>query len=136
MIYLRYIVLLGVLAFLAVPVEAQTQRRGGEWAWKPLFEHEGVEFKYIFYSEADSKNNGVVIMLINHNDFPIDYRFKVVFRTDEDEVVEETQGDLKAGQAKTGDKDGLFWIPFPDGRTISHVGLRGYKVMRREAGVL
>ena len=63
-----------------MPAQAQTPKMGGEWAWKPLFKHEGVEFKYIFYDEADSENGGVVVMLINHNDYTVNYEFKVIFR--------------------------------------------------------
>ena len=129
---IRFILLLGLFALLTMPVQAQTRKMGGEWAWKPLFKHEGVDFKYIFYQEADSKNNGVVIMLINTNDYAVEYRFKVIFRAGGDEVVRETSGELDAGQAKTGDADGLFWIPSPDGRTISEVGLRGYTITPKE----
>lgn len=119
---------LGVFALWVMP--AQAQKHAGEWAWKPLLMHEGVEFKYIFYDEADSENNGVVVMLINHNDYTVHYEFKIIFRAGPDEVVKHVVGVLQAGQAKTGDTDGLFWIPFPDGRTISEVGLRGYKIRR------
>ena len=123
--------MLGAFILPAMPVQAQVQvRHAGEWAWKPLITHEGVEFKYIFYDEADSENGGVVVLLINHNDYKIYYEFKIIFRAGEDEVVEHVVGVLEAGQAKTGDADGLFWIPFPDGRTIAEVGLRGYKITR------
>ena len=125
---IRFILLLGLFALVAIPAQAQTKKMGGQWAWKPLFKHEGVVFKYIFYSEADNENNGVVIMLINTNGYAVDYRFKVVFRADGDEVVREASGELDPGQAKTGDTDNLFWIPFLDGRSISEVGLRGYKI--------
>ncbi len=113
-----------------MPVQAQEVRHAGDWAWKPLIKHEGVEFKYIFYDEADSENGGVVVMLINHNDYKVYYEFKIIFRAGEAEVIKHVVGVLEAKQAKTGDADGLFWIPFPDGRTISEVGLRGYKITR------
>ncbi len=129
------IVLLGAFACSALPAQAQTQKFGGDWAWKPMLKHEGVEFKYLFYAEADSENNGVVVMLINRNDYAITYQFKVIFRTDGDEVIKETSGELDAGQAKTGDTDGLFWIPFPDGRSIGEVGLRGYKIVPKKGRV-
>ena len=121
------VVLVGVLALLAGPVQAQQQ--AGSWAWKSMLMHEGVEFKYIFYAEADNKNNGVVVMLVNTNDYAVTYRFKIIFRAGEAEVVEPVAGKLEARQAKTGDADGLFWIPFPDGRSIAEVGLRGYKII-------
>ena len=120
--------LLGAFACSALPAQAQTQKRGGEWAWKPMLKHEGVEFKYIFYAEADSENNGVVVMLINRNDYAVTYQFKIIFRAVGAEVLKHVSGELDAKEAKTGDADGLFWIPFPDGRSIGEVGLRGYKV--------
>lgn len=96
-----------------------------------MLEHEGVVFKYIFYAEADNENNGVVVMLINTNDYAVAYRFKIVFRADGAEVEKEVTGEIGPKKAKTGDLDGLFWIPFPDGRAISEVGLRGYKIERK-----
>ena len=103
---------------------------GSDWAWTPLFKHEGLHFAYIFYSEADNVNNGVVIKLTNENDYPIAYQFKVVFKSGEAEHVEQVRGTLKAGEAATGDTAGLFWVPFKDGRSIGEIGLRGYKVRR------
>ena len=123
--------LLGAFACSALPAQAQVQKRGGDWAWKPMLKHEGVEFKYIFYAEADSENNGVVVMLINRNDYAITYQFKIIFRAVGAEVLKHVSGELDAKQAKTGDTDGLFWIPFPDGRSIGEVGLRGYKIFRK-----
>ena len=123
--------LLGAFACSVLPAQAQTQKRGGEWAWKPMLKHEGVEFKYIFYAEADSENNGVVVMLINRNDYAVTYQFKIIFRAVGAEVLKHVSGELDAKQAKTGDADGLFWIPFPDGRSIGEVGLRGYKIIRK-----
>ena len=122
------ILLLGAFACSALPAQAQTQKYGGDWAWKPMLKHEGVEFKYIFYAEADNENNGVVVLLINHNDYRVYYEFKIIFRAGEAEVVKPVVGVLDAKQAKTGDTDGLFWIPFPDGRSIGEVGLRGDKI--------
>lgn len=128
------IVWLCSVAFLAAsPAQAQ-QKTPGDWAWKPLLKHKGVEFSYIFYSRADSRNNGVVIKLVNTNDVAVTYRFKVVFRATDAQVVEEVSGDLKAKETKTGDAAGLFWIPFTDGRAIGEVGLRGYKVNLKSGG--
>lgn len=109
---------------------AQT-RTGGSWAWKPLFEHQGIEFEYLFYSRANNVHNGVVIKLTNTNDHAVDYRFKVVFRAGDAEHVELATGSLEAGESKTGDKEGLFWIPFDEGQSIEEVGLRGYRITRR-----
>jgi hypothetical protein len=107
-----------------------------DWAWTPLLEHEGVDFSFIFYREADNLHNGVVIKLVNTNAYAVDYRFKVVFKPAEGvgEHVEQVEGRLKAHEARTGDTAGLFWVPFKDGRDIAQVGLRGYKVRRAAAG--
>lgn len=123
----RGCLLLAASSMLALTALAQ-QPEAGTWAWKTLLTHDGVTFKYIFYARADTQNNGVVVMLVNTNDYAVRYRFKIIFRADGEEVVEETSGDLGARQAKTGDADGLFWIPFPDGRSIGEVGLRGYRI--------
>lgn len=113
------------------PVPTPTEF-AGKWAWKPILTHEGVTFSYIFYSEADSENNGVVLMLQNVNTHAVDYAFKVLLRSEDDELfVDEVTGNLKAQEAKTGSKDGLFWIPFTDGRSVAAVGLRGYKITKR-----
>lgn len=112
----------------AVPQVQGQPVSAGEWAWKPLFAHEGVEFFYIFYNKANNVNNGVVILLNNTNDYAIAYRFKVVFRSGETEAVRRVEGRLRAGESKTGDSDGLFWVPFLDGQEIEQVGLRGYTI--------
>lgn len=100
--------------------------------WKEIIRQEGVAFSYLYYREADNTNGGIVVRLVNTNDYAVDYRFKIIFRADGDEHIEQVEGELEAGQVKTGDSDGLFWIPFEDGRGIGEVGLRGYKVTPRE----
>ncbi len=118
-----------VLAGL-VPSASKGQEAGErfKYAWRPLLEHQGVDFRYIFYKQADSQNDGVVILLINTNDHAVDYSFRVVFRSENSEAESEVAGRLEAGQAKTGDEDGLFWIPFDDARPITELGLRAYRV--------
>ena len=123
------------LVFTLVLIGAQdtfAQRFAGEWAWNELLEFEGVTFKYIYYREADNVDDGVVVMLENTNDYAVEYRFRIVFRAAGDEVEMLAEGELEAKALKTGDADGLFFIPFDDGRTIGEVGLRGYKVTRAE----
>ena len=123
---LSFILVAGTL-LLALP-PARAQQFEGEWAWKPLYEHGGVIFKYIHYHKADNQNHGVVVLLINTNDYAVEYQFKIVFRSGGEEAVRATSGRLEAGQRKTGAGDDLFWIPFLDGRIIRSIGLRGYKV--------
>ena len=120
-----------LLVVFALPASAQRIMK--EEAWKPLLTHEGVRFSFLFYSVADNYNNGVVLLLVNTNAYAVRYRFKMVFRASNgQEEVEQVEGELAAGEAKTGDRDGLFWIPFPDGRFIAEVGMRGYKVERAD----
>jgi hypothetical protein len=122
---------------LAGTVHAQEpERRWSDEVWKPIITHNGVAFAYIFYSEADNVNNGVVVRLHNRNAYPIRYRFRIVFRTWRgEEHVEPVTGVLEAGQMKTGEQDGLFWIPFRDGRSVGEVGLRGYAIEPIRDGV-
>lgn len=109
---------------------ASAQRFPGEPAWKLLIEHEGVVVKYIRYREANSVGDGVVILLENTNSYTVRYRFTVVFRSEGAEEDALAEGELMAGAMKTGDREGLFWIPFEDGRAIRQVGLRGYRFTR------
>lgn len=132
--WLRLAIGFGVLACFAL--SAQAQKIQGDWVWRPLLEHEGVVFKYIFYAEADNENNGVVVLLMNTNDYAVQYRFKMVFKSGDTEVVEMVEGEIGPHAAKTGDSSGLFWIPFPDGRVISEVGMRGYRVARKDTSML
>ncbi|MFB6247951.1 MAG: hypothetical protein ABEL97_05210 [Salinibacter sp.] len=97
-------------------------------AWTPIVEKEGVRFGYIFYSKADNYNNGVVIRLHNQNDRPVRYAFTVIFRGPSGEATSRAEGRLAPGEMKTGETDGLFWIPFTDGRAVGEVGLRGIEI--------
>jgi len=99
-----------------------------EWAWKPILDMDGVRASYIVYREADNENNGVVILLANRNEYEVSYRFKIIFRAAGAGHVAPVSGTLKAGESKTGDGDGLFWIPFKDGRTIGEIGVRGFRI--------
>lgn len=101
-------------------------------AWTPIVSHDGVEVRYIFYSEADNANNGVVLRLHNRNAVAVRYHFTVIFRTPADERTAEVDGVLEPGEMKTGESDGLFWIPFPDGQSIGEIGLRGLEVETAE----
>lgn len=124
------VLLAGVLFTLVAvaPVRAQTPVKG---PWQEIIQEDGVSFSYLYYREADNINGGIVVKLENTNDYAVDYRFKIIFRADGDEHIEQVEGQLEAGQMKTGDADGLFWVPFNDGRGIGEVGLRGYKITPR-----
>ncbi len=124
-----------VLLLAAQPARAQApadSADSADSAWTPIIEHGGVAFSFIFYPYADNEHGGVVVKLVNTNDYAVDYRFEIVFRAGREEHVEAVEGFLGAGQMKTGDAAGLFWIPFRDGRSIGEVGLRGYAVVPRD----
>lgn len=124
--------LLAGAALAAPPAAAQEEppSTATDWAWKPLLEHEGVDFSFIYYAKPGSVADGVVLKLVNLNAVPVRYRFKMVFRTDGAARVEEVEGELLPRQIKTGDREGLYWVPFEDGRPIIEIGLRGYHVTR------
>jgi hypothetical protein len=117
------------------PVATDTTREAA-WArdaWTQITERRGARLSYIFYREADTENDGVVIRVDNDNDVPIVYDFTVVFRSAAGrEVTDEARGAVPPKALKTGDTDGrgnLFWIPFPGtGETIDQVGVRSLKV--------
>lgn len=123
------------LALAVLPAPAEAQRAAMEEAWKPMLVHEGVAFSYIFYTEADEHHDGVVVRLINRNDYAVRYRFTMVFRSETgDERTGQAEGTLQPGELKTGDRAGLFWIPFKDSRSVGEVGLRGWRVTRLDEG--
>mgnify|MGYP006297243059 CR=1 FL=1 len=97
-------------------------------AWTPIATRQGLRFAYLFYQKADNANNGVVIRLYNTNPYALRYAFTVVFRTPNAERTARATGAIAARAMKTGEGDGLFWIPFPDGRTIGEIGLRGIRI--------
>lgn len=108
---------------------SDTSRVWYEDAWTPIVTKEGVHFDYLFYQKADSENNGVVIRLQNENDVAVRYAFTVIFRGPEGRSTAQADGRLQPGEMETGEPDGLFWIPFRDGRRIGEVGLRGIEVI-------
>jgi hypothetical protein len=107
---------------------ADTTQPWYDTAWTPIVEKDGVRFGYIFYGKADNRNNGVVIRLQNQNDRPVRYAFTIIFRGPSGEATAQAEGRLAPGEMKTGENDGLFWIPFTDGRRVGEVGLRGIEI--------
>lgn len=101
-----------------------------EDAWTTIVTKNGVQFDYVFYRKADDKNNGVVIRLRNENDVAVRYAFTIIFQGPAGDKTAEAKGSLQAGEMKTGEPDGLFWIPFENGRRIAKVGLRGIEITR------
>lgn len=135
---IRSVVLFALLLAPAIPSEsvrgqgsratADSAQSWYEGAWTHIVSRNGVHFAYVFYSEADNENNGVVLRLRNENDWAARYAFTIIFRTPDAEASAFAQGTLQPGQMKTGEGAGLFWIPFRDGRRIAEVGLRNIEV--------
>jgi hypothetical protein len=137
----------GFIAFLmcvgAAPARAQTpttaptdtSQNWYETAWTPIVVRNGVQISYIFYSEADNKNDGVVLRLRNRNEHAVRYAFTVIFRGPDAEATAGVEGTLQAGEMKTGDNDGLFWIPFKkQDYRVGEIGIRGLDIAPAEAG--
>ena len=74
----------------------------------------------------------MVIFLRNTNEFAVTYRFTAVFRSADAEETARAEGHLGPGEAKTGDADGLFWIPFDDDTPIVEIGVRGLAIKSAE----
>ncbi|MBO6575432.1 MAG: hypothetical protein JJ896_08455 [Rhodothermales bacterium] len=128
----RPVIVLAGLLLLATPDPASAQRQvAGEWAWRHVHEADSVRVRYILYSEADNYNNGVVLRLDNFGTADVTYRFVAIFRSGEDRAETLVEGSLEAGASITGDSDGLFFIPFEDGREVTQIGMRGFRVTRR-----
>ena len=89
-----------------------------------------MAIRYLFYSQADNVNNGVVLRLDNHGSQRISYRFVALFRSGEAQAERAVSGQLHPGESVTGDSDGLFFIPFADGRSVEQIGLRGLRIRR------
>lgn len=111
---------------------AAAQELAAERAFKPIVEKDGLSVKYVLYEKADGARNGVVIFLRNTNDFAISYRFSAVFRSEDAEETGFAEGQLGPCEARTGDRDGLFWIPFDDDTPIVEIGIRGLVVESTE----
>lgn len=123
-----------LLGLTGLPTQAQAGHTPARGPWTPLASHGGVELAFIFYAEADGHDGGVVVRVTNTNAHAVTYRFTIIFKADGDRREAQAQGHLAPGQAKTGELDGLFWIPFEDGRAIAEVGLRGLRVVPAPPG--
>ena len=106
-----------------------TTRPWHDDAWTPIVKQEGVRIDYIYYPEADDKHDGIVVRLTNDNAVPVRYAFTLIFRAPEAETTAAVQGTLEAGQMKTGEDAGLFWIPFKgEDRSLGEIGIRGLEI--------
>ncbi len=127
---MRLAVVICVSIFIAHNILAQ--QFAGEEVWKDLFEHQGVRFLYIFYPKADALNDGVVMMLQNQNNYHVQYTFTILFESIEGMTSAHVTGFMEPREMKTGDSDGLFWIPFDDERALGAIRIRDYKVIQTD----
>ena len=98
-------------------------------AWTKIVEQQGVRVDYIYYPEADNKHDGIVVRLTNTTDGAVRYAFTLIFRAPAAETSAVVRGRLEAGQMKTGDDAGLFWVPFrQEDRNLAEIGLRGLRI--------
>ena len=135
---LRSLLLSILLVLNASPIRAQDSSRAAprtierwqENAWTHIVERDGLEISYIFYRKADNRRDGVVLRLRNDNDYTVRYAFTVVFRGPESRDTARVEGALEPGQMRTGEENGLFWVPFDSGATIGQLGIRNIDVVR------
>ena len=102
-----------------------------ESPFKKLYDNHGLIVSFIFYSEGDGdENNGVVIYLENKNNYNIAFQFTLIFRAGAIDRVRTIDGTMIPLEKRTGSNDGLYFIPFEDGRSLSEVGIKSCKVRR------
>ena len=99
-----------------------------ESVWTKLYDKNGFNVSFVFYSEADSKNNGVVVKLINESSERIHYKFKLIMRAVDKDAETNLNGWLDPGAILTGSDNGLLFIPFKDGTSIKAVGIKGVRL--------
>lgn len=123
------------LLSVAIPYDVDAQETSSDWAWKEIATIDGVEFVYIYYSEVREGKNGVVLKLVNWNDYPVRYRFRIVFKADGDEHEDLVTGTIGPETLVTGDDAGLFFLPFEDGRSVGEIGIKGYRIRRLDGSL-
>ncbi|MGD8305676.1 MAG: hypothetical protein PVF17_03400 [Ignavibacteria bacterium] len=100
-----------------------------EGPFTQLYSNHGFDVKFIYYSEGTgTRDNGVVILIVNRSKFKISYSFELVFRTPEKDKSIVVDGILNAGERRTGSEDNLYFLPFKDQSSISEVGIKKVKV--------
>jgi len=105
--------------------------QNNEGPFKKLYDNHRLIVSFIFYSEGDGDaNNGVVIYLENKNDYNISYKFTLIFRAGANDRVRAIEGTMIPREKRTGSNDGLYFILFEDGRSLSEAGIKSCKVRR------
>ncbi len=101
--------------------------------WQELASYKGLHISFLFYKKANDTYNGIVLKLQNKNEHKIFYQFELVFQSDKKEKKELLEGYLNSGEIITGSNNNLFFLPFKDSTTISHVGLQKIKIVKSES---
>ena len=119
------------LIFMCVLFVTNTFAQNKFDPWKKLVEENHCKVSFIFYSKADNYDNGIVIKIENKNKFFIEYRFIVIVRTATVEKEKIFKGEITAGGIKTGSNNNLFWIPKINGKSITEVGIKKWKFIKK-----
>ena len=117
-----------VLIIFFLPLFVYAQDGNPDYPWQRLFADENISVKFIFYSKADNSNNGVVIKLENKLAVETEFSFRLIFKSLQEEKSQIVSGLLKPNEIITGSSRGLFFIPFPDGKSISELGITDIKI--------
>ncbi|MBU1101572.1 MAG: hypothetical protein KKA84_14320 [Bacteroidetes bacterium] len=122
-----------ILLFITIlSLSIFSSQDSGKFGWRKLADKEGLYIEFLFYSEADNTNNGVVVKLENKNDHSVEYDFDLIFRAEDEEKTQNVKGLLLPKQILTGSNEGLFWVPFKNGKFISEVGLKNLKAGKKK----
>ena len=116
------------IIILLLPISLFCQDGEKDYPWQRLFADENIAFKFIFYSKADNYNNGVVMKIENKLGEEIEFSFRLIFRSLEEEKSQNVSGRLKPHEIITGSSRGMFFIPFADGKSISELGITDIKI--------
>ncbi len=98
-------------------------------AWTFLYQKDSVIAYFIWYTKADNLNDGVVVKLVNKNNFEVNYKFDLIFLSDTLKHIINLKGNLKPHETKTGSSQGLFFVPFKNGLSISDVGIHDFIII-------
>jgi len=125
----RRLISLASLVALALATDAAGQATtSSDWAWKPVVLGDSVSVEYLFYAEVGERPSGVVLKVVNRSAQAQCYSMTVIFRSGEDRVEDPVSGCVDARSLVTGEADGLFFVPFEDGRPVGEIGLRGFRI--------
>ena len=101
------------------------------YGWTQLAEKKGINISFIFYSKANNVKNGIVLKIKNNNEFDAVFNFTLIFKSGGNLKEEFVYNEIKAKQTKAGSNDGLFFLPFDEKTTITHLGIKNFKVAKK-----